>query len=160
MLNTSRSTVFTPLLSGLAGAMVLTFIHETARRTLDDAPRMDTLGRRSLARGLEAVGIEPPPHDELQALAFAGDIVSNTIYYALVGVGSPEHALVRGAVLGGAAGLGAVVLPPYLGLGRRPRGVTPRTKAMTFAWYLAGGLAAGAAFRGLAGTQRSLRRSR
>ncbi len=154
MRNPSKETVVTPLLSGLAGAIVLTFIHETARRTVDEAPRMDTLGRRSLARGLEAVGIEPPPHDELQALALAGDIVSNTIYYALVGVGSPERALLRGAVLGGAAGIGAVVLPPLLGLGHRPRGVMPRTKAMTFAWYLAGGLAAGAAFRGLAEMQR------
>ncbi len=154
MRNSSKETLVTPLLSGLAGAIVLTFIHETARRTANEAPRMDTLGRRSLARGLEAVGIEPPPHDELQALALAGDIVSNTIYYALVGVGSPEHALLRGAVLGGAAGIGAVVLPPYLGLGHRPRGVTPRTKAMTIVWYLAGGLAAGAAFRGLAEMQR------
>ncbi len=150
----SKPTLVAPLHSGLAGAIVLTLIHETARRTVDEAPRMDTLGRRSLARGLEAVGIEPPPHDRLQALAFAGDIVSNTIYYALVGMGSPERAPLRGAVLGGAAGIGAVVLPPYLGLGRRPRGVTPRTKAMTFAWYLAGGLAAGAAFRGLAGMRR------
>ncbi len=155
MRNSSKATLVTPLLSGLAGAIVLTFIHETARRTVDEAPRMDTMGRRALAQGLEAVGIEPPPHDELQALALAGDIVSNTIYYALVGVGSAEHALLRGAVLGGAAGIGAVVLPPYyLGLGRRPRGVTPRTKAMTFAWYLAGGLAAGAAYRGLAAMQR------
>ncbi len=81
MMNSSRSTVFAPWLSGLAGAIVLTFIHETARRTLNDAPRMDTLGRRSLLRGLEAVGIEPPPRDELQALAFAGDVVTNTIYY-------------------------------------------------------------------------------
>lgn len=153
MPSSSKAWSVTPWLSGLAGAIVLTFIHETARRTVEDAPRMDTLGRRSLSRGLEAVGIEPRAHDELQAMAFAGDIVSNTIYYALVGVGSPEHAVLRGAVLGGAAGLGAVVLPPYLGLGRRPRGVTPRTKAMTFAWYLAGGLAAGAAFRGLAGLQ-------
>lgn len=149
MQNSSKALVGTSLLSGLAGAIALTFIHETARRTVDESPRMDTLGRQSLARGMQAVGIKPPPHDELQALALAGDIVSNTVYYALVGVGSPERALLRGAVLGGAAGIGAVVLPPLMGLGRRPRGVTLRTKAMTFAWYLAGGLAAGAAFRGL-----------
>ncbi len=154
MRNSSEMSVFESFLSGLAGAVILTLIHETARRTVEDAPRMDTLGRRSLARGMAAVGIEPPPHEDLQAMAFAGDIASNTIYFALVGVGSPEHALLRGAVLGGAAGLGAVVLPPYLGLDHRPRGVTSRTKAMTFAWYLAGGLAAGAVFRGLAGLKR------
>lgn len=134
------------LASGFLGALTLTLIHEAARRATPDAPRMDTLGRRGIARGLEAVGVAPPDRDELQALAFAGDLLSNTLYYGLVGAGSARHALLRGAVLGSVAGIGAVVLPPILGLGRRPRGLDARTKAMTFAWYLAGGLAAGAAF--------------
>jgi hypothetical protein len=138
------------LAGGLAGALTLTAIHETARRALPDAPRMDTLGRRALARGIRAAGAEPPRGDRLQALALAGDVVSNTAYYALVGAGRPETALARGAALGAAAGLGAIVLPPLLGLGRAPRGLTARTKAMTFTWYLAGGVAAALAFRNIA----------
>ena len=142
------------LLSGLAGATALTIVHETARRTVPEAPRMDTLGRRALARGMEAVGVEPPGHDALQAAAMVGDVVSNTLFYAMVGLGSPSGALARGAVLGAAAGLGAVALPPLLGLGRRPSGRSPRTKAMAFSWYLLGGLAAATAYQGLAGRRR------
>jgi len=143
----SNSAPMAALLGGLAGAATLNLIHETARRILPEAPRMDTLGRRALARGLEAAGIGPPPRDELQAITLAGDLVANAIDYALVGVGSPTRPVLRGALLGAAAGVGAVVLPPHLGLGRRPRGVTPEVKAMTVAWYVAGGLAAGAAYR-------------
>ena len=143
----SISAPTTALLSGLVGSVTVNLIHETARRVLPEAPRMDTYGRRALARGFEAAGIEPPPRDELQGLALAGDLATNALYYALVGVGSPTRPVLRGAILGAAAGIGAVVLPPYLGLGRRPRGVTPEVKAMTVAWYLAGGLAAGMACR-------------
>jgi hypothetical protein len=139
------SHLLTALGSGLAGAATLNAIHETVRRIRpDDAPRMDTYGRRSIARGLEKVGVTPPSKDALQGLALAGDLVANSLYYALIGVGSPEPrtALLRGAALGAAAGIGAVVLPPVMGLGSAPSRRTPQTKAMTIAWYLAGGLAA------------------
>ena len=141
--------VLTALGSGLAGAVTLNVIHETVRRVRpDDAPRMDTYGRRSIARGMEWVGVTPPSRDKLQGLALAGDLVSNSLYYALVGVGSPDprQALIRGAALGAAAGIGAVVLPPLMGLGSAPSRRTPQTKAMAFAWYLAGGLAAAGAW--------------
>jgi hypothetical protein len=130
--------------SGLAGAVALNAIHETVRRIRpEDAPRMDTYGRRAIARGMEAVGIEPPSEGKLQGLALAGDLLTNALYYALVGVGSPGpgEAMLRGAALGSAAGIGAVVLPPLMGLGSAPSRRTPQTKVMTFAWYLAGGLA-------------------
>ena len=138
------------LLSGLVGATALTLIHETARRVRHDAPRMDTLGRRSLAAGLEAAGAEVPDEGRLQAASLAGDLVTNSFYFALVGLGKPSGSIARGAALGAAAGLGAVVLPPLMGLGHRPGARTPQTAAMTFSWYLAGGLAAGLAHQRLA----------
>jgi hypothetical protein len=139
----------TALLSGLAGAAALNILHETVRRIRPgDAPRMDTLGRRAIASGLEAAGLERPPEDRLQAAALGGDLASNTLYYALAAMGEPSFA--RGAALGAAAGIGAVVLPPFLGLGSRPASRTPQTAAMTVAWYLVGGLAAAAVHHGLA----------
>ncbi len=131
------------LLSGLAGASALTFVHETARRVCPDAPRMDTLGRRSIAAGIEAAGYDPPPEDQLQALALGGDLISNTLYYSLAAIGNPSFA--KGAALGAAAGLVRAWLSrPIWGLvtGRAAR--TPQTAAMTFCWYLAGGLVASA----------------
>ena len=137
------------LIGGFAGALALTFVHETARRMIPRAPRMDTLGRRAIARGLESLGVEPPGDDRLQAMALVGDLVSNGLTYALVGAGSPETAHVRGSLIGSAAGLGALALPPRLGLGEEPERVATGTKVMTFAWYLLGGVVAAEVFRRL-----------
>ena len=87
----------TALLSGLAGAAALTVLHETVRRVRSDAPRMDTLGRRAIAKGLEAAGLETPPEDQLQAVALGGDVVANTLYYSLACLGKPS--LARGQSL-------------------------------------------------------------
>ncbi|HLM57965.1 MAG TPA: hypothetical protein VK422_17805 [Pyrinomonadaceae bacterium] len=133
--------------SGLVGAFALTLIHETARRYIDDAPRMDVVGMRAIGRTMRAIDFDPPP--ALHEAALVGELVSNAAYYALVGAGGREAALRNGALLGLAAGLGAVYLPERLGLGRQPTENTPATELMTVAWYLAGGLAAGAAYRAL-----------
>ena len=136
--------------SGLVGACALTLIHESARRVSADAPRADILGMRAIARPLRSLGVEPPPENKLFAVTLAGDIIGNSLYYSLVGVGRREHALARGALLGLAAGVGAVVLPEPLGLGNAPTARTSATKAMTVAWYLAGGLAAALTYQCLA----------
>lgn len=132
---------------GLVGAVALTAIHETARRIFQDAPRMDLLGMRALAKTARAAGAEPPPEDELFDLTMAGDIISNSLYYGIAGFGDPRHTVARGAALGLAAGVGAVLLPGPLGLGTDASARTPATQAMTVAWYTAGGLAAGAAMQ-------------
>ena len=134
--------------SGLVGACALTLIHETARRFIDDAPRMDVLGMRALSKAARAADLDPPV--PLHEAALVGDLVSNSLYYSLVGAGSRREALRNGALLGLAAGVGAVYLPERLGLGRQPTEDSPQTQLMTVAWYLVGGLAAGAAYRALA----------
>ena len=134
--------------SGLVGAVALTLIHETARRVAPEtAPRMDVLGMRAIQKAVRAVDAEPPV--PLHEAALVGDLVSNSFYYSLVGAGPRKDAVRNGALLGLAAGLGAVFLPGPLGLGRQPTD-TPTTQALTVAWYLAGGLAAGAAYAALA----------
>lgn len=143
-------TLLKALGGGMVGALALTAIHETARRVFQDAPRMDVLGMRAIRKSLRAAGAEPPPDDELFGLTLAGDIVSNSLYYALVGLGDPRRAAARGALLGLAAGLGAVLLPGPLGLGTDASARTRETQLMTVAWYTAGGLVAGAAMQSLA----------
>jgi hypothetical protein len=143
---------FEALIGGAAGAAVLTLVHETARRTVADAPRMDVLGERAIAAGVRAAGADPPPQPQLHQAALAGDLVANTAYYALVGLGGADGAVARGGLLGLAAGLGAVLLPGPLGLGTAPSRRTPQTALMTVAWYTLGGLVAGAVYRGLGGS--------
>ena len=144
--------VVTSLAAGVAGAAVLTAVHETTRRVAPDAPRMDILGERAITKLMRGAGRTPPRGKKLHRLALGGDMVSNSLYYAMVGSG--RDAWLRGAALGLAAGVGAVLLPPVLGLGRAPRGVTAKTKAMTIGYYLIGGLAAAAVSRLLAGDDR------
>jgi hypothetical protein len=134
---------------GIAGALSVTLIHEGARRVLAHPPRMDVLGKRSLKKGARWLGLRPSHGRRLHRQALAGDLVSNSLYYALVALGRPRRPYLRGVLLGGLAGLGAVLLPPVLGLGRRPSQAKPSTALLTVAWYLLGGLAAARATRSL-----------
>ena len=132
------------LASGAAGAMTLTGLHEMTRRVVPHAPRMDVIGKRALAGTIEAVGARPPQEKVLFRQTLAGELISNTLYYGLIGAGSKARALHRGLLLGLIAGVGAVILPPRLGLGHPPGGNAPLTPLLTLALYTAGGLAAGA----------------
>ena len=109
---------------------------------------MDVLGMRALARMFRGAGSNPPPARELHTLTLAGDVVSNGLYYSLVGSG--KGAWWRGAALGLAAGVGGVLLPGPMGLGEQPSNRTPQTQAMTVAWYTLGGLVAAAVASALA----------
>ena len=111
----------------------------------EDAPRMDVLGERGLRKLLGLANVPQPDHDTAYGLTLAGDLLSNGLYYSMVGRG--KGTWWRGALLGVAAGVGGVVLPGPLGLGEAPSNRTPQTKAMTVAWYTIGGLAAAATSR-------------
>lgn len=147
------NSILRTLLAGAAGAFTLTVVHEVGRRVSDRAPRMDILGMRAIARGLEAAGRPVPEDGVLHRWAFVGDLLSNSAYYALVGAGQARHPIRRGAVIGALAGAGALALPSRVGLGEPPASSDPLNQVMTVAWYLIGGLAAGAVHRALAGAR-------
>ena len=139
-------------ISGAVGACTLTLLHEVARRTIPDAPRVDVLGSEAISKGLRLAGQRPPAGEKLHHMALAGDLASNTCYYSLVGTGEDKGVWLRGAILGLVAGLGAVFLPGPMGLNAAPSNRTPATRVMTVAWYLVGGLAAAATARCMATT--------
>lgn len=133
------------VIAGAAGALALTAVHQAARAVTDDAPRMDVVGMRALARGLGAAGAEPRGHeDAMYAATLAGDLLSNSAYYALA------TTYPRGVALGLAAGIGALLLPEPMGLGTPPKSDRLPNRVMTVAWYLIGGLVAAATARRLA----------
>lgn len=134
---------------GIAGAVTLTAIHEIVRRLYADAPRMDLLGMEGLAKTLKSADAEVPEEDKLFILTMVGDILSNSLYYSLAGAGNKKQAILRGALLGIAAGIGAVYLPKPLGLNEAPSNRTSQTKLMTVALYSTGGLVAGVAGKSL-----------
>ncbi|UOQ66690.1 hypothetical protein [Hymenobacter volaticus] len=152
MKRSKPSVVPQALVSGFAGAVALTLLHETVRHLRPhDAPRMDVLGMRALRKILGKADAPQPDGDTLFNITMAGDLLSNGLYFSLVGRG--KKAWWRGAALGLAAGVGGVVLPGPLGLGESPSNQTPETKLMTVAWYTVGGLVA-------AGTSRLLSKAR
>ncbi len=138
------------LISGVAGAVALTAVHQAARAVTDSAPRMDVVGMRALARGARAVGQEQPAtHAGLYGATLAGDLIANSVYYSLA------TTYTRGTVLGLIAGIGALVLPERMGLGVPPKSDLLSNQVMTVAWYLVGGLAAAATAQCLSSTRQS-----
>jgi hypothetical protein len=141
--------VITNFIGGLAGAVALNILHETAKRLDHDAPRMDLVGEEALNKGLKSVGAEPLKGDSLFAAALAGDLLSNALYYSSIGIGGSKYVLVRGAVYGLSAGIGAVELTKPLGLSDAPITKTNKTKVLTVAWYLFGGMVAAITIKAL-----------
>ena len=81
-----------------------------------------------------------PSDKKLFTLALAVDVLSNAMFYSLAAIGRPKYVFLRGAVLGLAAGTGAVMLPKYLGLAQHYTTFANGTKAATVGLYLASGL--------------------
>lgn len=123
---------------GLAGAAAVTLIHESVKRIVPEAPRMDLLGMDAISKGLNAAGMKAPTQTQLFALALTGDLIANSLYYSIAGIGKEKSLWLRSSLLGLAAGIGAVVLPGALGLEEKHSNRTMATKLMTMGLYVAG----------------------
>lgn len=134
---------------GMAGAAALNILHETVKHLDHMAPRIDLVGEEALTEIIKSAGAEPPKGNSLYAATLAGDILSNTLYYSLIGVGKKRNLLLRGAGYGLAAGVGALVLTKPLGLSDAPVTRSNKTKALTVAWYFIGGLVAAMTIKSL-----------
>ena len=143
------------LMSGAAGAVTLTAIHETARRLIADPPRMDVVGMRAISAGFQFAGRTPPRSARLYAMTMAGDLLSNATFYSAIAAGRRPAVWTRAVMLGLAAGAGAVLLPEPLGLGIPPHSERRRTRALTVAYYLAGALATAATARAFSADART-----
>ena len=86
-------SLLSALSSGLIGACALTVLHETIRQYVPEAPRADIIGMQVTEKGIRAVGSQPPPPDQLHTQALGLDIVSNTLYYSLIGLSSKKKRL-------------------------------------------------------------------
>lgn len=134
---------------GLAGAAALTLIHETLKKVSPNAPRMDLLGMNAIKKGLRYINAKTPDERELYRWTLAGDLVSNALYYSVAGATTKAHPLVRGSLLGLAAGVGAIFLPRPMGLKPAYSSVNPKRSLMTLGLYVAGGLVAAAVMTAL-----------
>jgi hypothetical protein len=125
---------------GLAGAAAVTLIHESVKKIVPNAPRLDLLGMNAISKGLNAAGIKTPTGSKLFAIALTGDILSNSIYYSLAGAGNEKNLWLRSSLLGLVAGITAVSLPRPLGLEDKHTNKNTSTKLMTVGLSVAGAL--------------------
>lgn len=136
----------TSAIGGLAGACTLTLASETVKRLDKDAPRLDLLGANAIAKLLKESGFQrTPPLVSLLPVALSGDLISNALYYSLAKSDDREMTMVKGALLGLGAGLGAIALTKPLGLEDDTVNRTTKTSLMTVGWYVLGGIVAAAA---------------
>lgn len=126
--------------SGLAGSLVLTGIHESIKRVIPNAPRMDHIGMQLLKKIKQSAGIEGTDEDTLYKESLIGDLALNTAFYSMVGVG--KNAWLRGLALGASAGIAAVFLPKWMDVDESASSRTNATAAMTIGLYSLAGLAA------------------
>jgi hypothetical protein len=103
---------------------------------------MDLLGMNAISKGLNAAGIKTPDGAQLFVMALTGDLIANSLYYSLAGVGKEKNLWWRSSLLGLAAGIGAVALPGPLGLNERYSDRTTATKLMTVGLYVTGAVVA------------------
>lgn len=132
------------LLSGLIGAAAVTLLNEGVRRISPTAPRLEKLGMDAGKKILDAAGLEKPSKKGLYWGTMAADLISNALYYSILGLAgkSKKTRWSLGTGLGLAAGLGAVLLPEPLNLDNATTARSNKTKAMTVGWYLGGALLA------------------
>ena len=127
---------------GLAGAVALTLIHETIKRAIPGAPRLDLLGIQVVSKGVKAFKAKQPKERALYGMALTGELISNAIYYSLSGIGGSKGAVAKGAALGLGAGLSAVILPDKIGLSGQNTNRNIETKILTVGLYVLGGIIA------------------
>jgi hypothetical protein len=135
------------LIGGLAGAAALNIIHQTVKQIDHDAPRVDLVGEEALNKVITSTGGTPLRGNVLFTATLAADLLSNAIYYSAIGFGKKKHLLWRGAGYGLAAG--ALQLTEPMGLSDAPITKTDKTKALTVAWYVLGGVVAALTIKAL-----------
>lgn len=127
--------------SGVAGAAIVTLIHEALRQFVPKAPRMERIGMQAVEKILNKTGQSTPQNDNiLYGQALIGDLISNSTFYGLTAIGKKPWLV--GLLAGLGAGIAAVTLPKPLGLDGEDANRTPATTAMTIGLYTVGGIVA------------------
>lgn len=126
------------LIAGFAGAIALNILHETLKKEKSNVPRIDLLGEEALQKTLRHFGASIDQKQDLYKATLAGDVLSNTFYYSLIGAGSRTYLWPRAIFLGLSAGIGAVKLPEPMGLNPEPVAKTDQVKVLTVGYYVFG----------------------
>ncbi|MDQ7948755.1 MAG: hypothetical protein REI78_09790 [Pedobacter sp.] len=131
------------LTAGLLGSLALNLLHETLRKNNTNVPKINLLGEEALNKTL--IGIGQPPitdEEELYKATLKADLISNAVYYSMIG-GKSKYIWPKAVLFGLGAGFGALKLPKPLGLDPEPVDETEQMKVLTVGYYLFGALVTG-----------------
>src|SRR5690349_16475775 len=109
--------VLSSMAGGLAGALSVTAMQELLKRVDPSAPRLDLLGKQAAFKIADKIGngngsVQGP---NVNRMAIAGHIISNTLYYSLTAAAG-KRAIPVGSLLGLGMGASAITLPSKVGL--------------------------------------------
>lgn len=144
---------------GLTGASTLGMLQEALHKVDPRSPR-PLLGSTGLAKKLKKNGGKPGTKSAKLYVQLASELVSNAALFGLSGIGKKKNAVLRGVLLGAAAGLGSALFVKDdeseeaqslngSSLEAKPVNNLTRKRLMTIALYTAGGLVAGLAVKNI-----------
>lgn len=141
---------------GLAGASTLSLLGETLKSFDSSTSENKKINGKNLKKRIKKASSQKPLKAATQYIGLAGDLLSSTAFLGFTSLGKRKHAMLRGAILGTAAGLGAVFLNDHQqkektkkindheGYPSTERARTPGLqKAMEVGLFTLGGLLAG-----------------
>jgi hypothetical protein len=150
---------------GLAGAGTLSLLQEALHKVDHSSPR-PLLHQAGLLKKLKKNSGKPGMKSTKLYIQLASELVSNAALFGLSGLGKKRNALLRGTLLGAAAGLGSAFLQKedkekngdgnFAGgengiIQAQPVNADMKKKIMTVTLYAAGGLLAGLAVKNVSG---------
>lgn len=139
---------------GLTGATTLTLLQEALHKIDGKAPR-PLLHKSGLMKQLRKNGTKPGDNNKLY-IKLAGELLSNAAYFGLSSIGKKKNAVLRGGLLGAAAGLGSAFFTEdkeqdttddATAVDSNTSRNSIKKKVLTVTLYTAGGLLAGFAIK-------------
>jgi hypothetical protein len=95
---------------GLAGASTIALLTETLKKINGNSPHNYLPDGKSLKKRFRKAKSKKPMKATKQFIRLAGDLLGSTAFLGLSSVGKKKNAMLRGGLLGTAAGLGSVLL--------------------------------------------------
>jgi hypothetical protein len=151
---------------GIAGAATLGLITETLKNINGSSSHVNLFKKNNLQKRLSKTRGKKGAKATRQYLRLAADLLGSTAYFGLSALGKKENAMLRGGVLGTAAGLGTIFLngekhkndeKPYPSKNEEK----PITKVLKVSLYTIAGLIAGKVIQDFEeGTKKSKKKKR
>lgn len=145
--------VASALEGGLAGATTISLLTDTLRRINGHSSHVNLFNGKNLKRRFKKARSKKPLKATRQFIRLAGDLLGSTAFLGMSSLGKRKNAMLRGALLGTAAGLGSVLLnrPDKHQKANGHEGYSPTglakdrllSKALEVSLYTIGGLIAG-----------------